>query len=438
MADIGKRSRIQQAVEHVFQVRSSSDVSTLRSRAKRLLDAVTEAGAAHNWHPYSTDPEELRYPAKIFVWVRWFIHAASLIELVYRPTFTLFTYAFYTSFLVLLVTVNGVVHYRVVAGHSVTLRWMLALSALDVLVITAGTAVGGGLNHNLFYLLYYPSLAWFAVFFSSFRLSFVWATAVAIAYAIVCLTVGTGLDLEASEEKELFGRIVIMYAVVASVNLLARAERIRRQGAVSRERELQRERVELSQTIHDTTAQSVFMIGIGIDTALELAEDSSREMVAKLDATSGLSKSVMWELRHPIDAGLIFEGSSLSRVLELHAASFETITSIAAGVVQTGTEPALPSVTRSRLFSIAHNALTNALRHARASKVSVALDFGDKGLRMSVSDDGIGLPDDYAVRGHGFRYMRANAERMNGRLFVESGSFGRGTTVTCEVEYDST
>ena len=82
--------------------------------------------------------------------------------------------------------------------------------------------------------------------------------------------------------------------------------------------------------------------------------------------------------------------------------------------------------------------MTNALRHARASKVSVALDFGDKGLRMSVSDDGIGLPDDYAERGHGFRYMRANAERMNGKLFVKSGSFGRGTTVTCEVEYDST
>ena len=438
VANIGKRSRILQAEEHVVHVMSSSENSTFRRRAKQLLNAVIEAGAAHNWHPYSTDPEELRYPAKVFVWVRWFLYVASLIELVYRPIFTLFTYAFYMSFLVLLATVNGVVHYRVVAGPSVTLRWMLALSALDVFIITAGTAVGGGLNHNLFYLLYYPSLAWFAVFFSSFRLSFVWATAVAIVYAIVCIIAGTGLDFEAKEEKELFGRIIIMYAVVASVNLLARAERIRRQGAVKRERELQRERIELSQTIHDTTAQSVFMIGIGVDTALELAEEASQEMVGKLEATSALSKSAMWELRHPIDAGLIFEGRPLSRVLELHAASFETITSIAAGVVQTGTEPALPSVTRSRLFSIAHNAMTNALRHARASKVSVALDFGDKGLRMSVSDDGIGLPDDYAERGHGFRYMRANAERMNGRLYVESGSFGRGTTVTCEVEYDST
>ena len=399
---------------------------------------MIEAGAVQNWHPYSTDPEELRYPAKVFVWVRWFLHAASLVEMVYRPTFTLFTYSVYIGFLALLATVNGVVHYRVVTGSSVTLRWMLALSVLDVLIITAGTAISGGLNNNLFYLLYYPSLAWFAVFFSSFRLSFVWATIVAIAYALVCLGVGTGLDFEAYEEKELFGRIVVMYAVVASVNLLARAERIRRQRAVTRERELHAERVELSQKIHDTTAQSVYMIGIGIDTALELAEESSREMVDKLEATGRLSKSAMWELRHPIDAGLIFEGRSLSRVLELHAASFNTITSIPAEVVQTGIEPTLPSVTRSRLFSIAHNALTNALRHARASKVSIALDFEDGGLRMSVSDDGVGLPDDYGERGHGFRYMRANAERLNGRLHVESGCRGEGTTVTCEIEYSPT
>ena len=438
VANIGGRNRELQAEENVVHITSSSDNPTFRRRGQQLLDAVIEAGAARNWHPYSTDPEELRYPAKIFVWVRWFLHVASFIELVYRPTVIVFTYAFYVSFLVLLATVNGVVHYRVVAGRSVTLRWMLALSVLDVVIITAGTAVGGGLNHNLFYLLYYPSLAWFAVFFSSFRLSFVWATAVAIAYAIVCLTVGTGLDFEAKEEKELFGRIVIMYAVVASVNLLARAERIRRQDAVKRERELQQERIELSQTIHDTTAQSVFMIGIGIDTARELAETASEEMVPKLEATSALSKSAMWELRHPIDAGLIFEGRSLSRVLELHAASFATITSIPAEVVLTGTEPSLPPVTRSRLFSIAHNAMTNALRHARASKVSVALDFQDEGLRMSVSDDGIGLPDDYAERGHGFRYMRANAERMKGRLHVEPGDLGRGTIVMCEIKYEPT
>ena len=56
-----------------------------------------------------------------------------------------------------------------------------------------------------------------------------------------------------------------------------------------------------------------------------------------------------------------------------------------------------------------------------------------------MSDDGIGLPPDHEARGHGFRNMRADAERMGGRLEVESGGTeggsGGGTTVTCVIPY---
>ena len=81
--------------------------------------------------------------------------------------------------------------------------------------------------------------------------------------------------------------------------------------------------------------------------------------------------------------------------------------------------------------------MTNAFRHADAGKVTISLSFEDDGLRMSVSDDGIGLPEDYADRGHGFRNMRADAERMGGRLEVGPGESGRGTTVTCAIPYDT-
>ena len=57
---------------------------------------------------------------------------------------------------------------------------------------------------------------------------------------------------------------------------------------------------------------------------------------------------------------------------------------------------------------------------------------------MSVEDDGIGLPEDFADRGHGFRNMRADAERMGGRLEVGRGTSGLGTTVTCIVPYGTT
>ena len=395
-------------------------------------DAVAESRRAVD----RTDPDDLRYNLRISVWVRWFLLIAWLVQFNYRPNFADPNYVPNTLFAISLLALNGYVHYRIRSNRTVTWRWMLALSAMDTLMITAGLATSGGFS-NSFFTLYYPSLAIFAVVFTSFRLSFAWITMVAVVYAALSLTVEPGVDFEIKEEKVLFTRIAIMYAVVAAVNLISRFERIRRRKAVERERELQRERIELSQTIHDTIAQSAYMIGLGIETAIDLADESNRELIAKLEATHALSKSTMWELRHPIDAGPIFEGRELSRVLRSHASTFTTITSIPTELVQSGREPELSTVTRGLLFSIAHNAMTNAFRHSRAGKVTIALSFEGDRLRMSVSDDGIGLPDDYPDRGHGFRNMRTDAERMGGSLEAGPGESGRGTTVTCVVPYDT-
>ena len=63
--------------------------------------------------------------------------------------------------------------------------------------------------------------------------------------------------------------------------------------------------------------------------------------------------------------------------------------------------------------------------------MSVELEFGDGDVRLSVSDDGIGLPHDYAERGHGFTNMNRDAERLGGRLIVEARGTMGGATVTC-------
>ena len=194
---------------------------------------------------------------------------------------------------------------------------------------------------------------------------------VAILYATVSLTTGGGLDFDARNEKALFARIVVMYAVVASVNLVSRSERTRRQEAVERERELQRQRIEMSQTIHDTTAQSAYMLGLGLEDAIEKANRSAPELAGKLEAMWALSRSAMWALRHAIDGGQIFSGSRLGEVLAAHADTFAVITSIPAALVQNGVEPQLSTITRSLLFSIAHNALTNAYRHSGAGSVTI-------------------------------------------------------------------
>ena len=102
-----------------------------------------------------------------------------------------------------------------------------------------------------------------------------------------------------------------MYVLVLGLGFITRFERRRWQAAVSRERQLRRERVELSQTIHDTIAQTAYMISLGIHRARGLAGSSNTDLLATLDATATLSKSAMWEMRGPIDAAHILEGRNV-------------------------------------------------------------------------------------------------------------------------------
>ena len=377
------------------------------------------------------DSDGLRYIAAILVWARWFVVAFSLVQLAYRPAGWPEHYVVYAPLVLLLVAFNGMTHYRLATKRTITWRWILAFAAMDITMVSAATVIGGGFDHYFLHLLYYPPLAGYALVLTSFRMTMVCVTVVSVLYLAISLTVGEGIDMGAREEKPLLARIFVMYAVAATVNLISSFERSRWRAAVERERALQRERIELSQAIHDTTAQTAFMIGLGIDAAKQVAGDANEELTARLDATSRLSKTAVWQLRHPIDMGRIFEGSELGWTLDSHVATFRSITSVSAELTQNGVEPPLSVEVRSLLFSIAHNALANALRHAGASRVLVELDFGREELRLSVSDDGVGLPDDYEGRGHGFENMRAYAERLGGRLIVEPRGAVGGASVTC-------
>ena len=377
------------------------------------------------------EPGELRRVARVYVWGRWFVLSIATFAWLYPLNVAEVVYAPNAALAMLLLATNGYLHYRLAMERTVSWRWLLALSALDLEMLSGGVAAHRGFE-SPFFVGYYPSLALFAVVFGSVRLTLVWVTVAAAVYAALCLAVEPGVDFSANDEEILLIRVAGMYTVVVVVNLISRVERIRRMEAVERERALQRERIELSHAIHNTMAQSSYMIGMGIERAKELADRSNEELMSTLDETSALSRSAMWEMRHPMEIGEIFEGMELGGVLESLAATFS---SIPAELVQSGVEPPLPIATRGALFSIAFNALTNALRHSNASHVRVGLDFERDGLRMSIADDGTGLPDDYATRGQGFRNMREDAERLGGRLVVETRGAGWRTAVTCELPY---
>ena len=398
------------------------------------LDARALAGRLEG-HILS-DPDVVSYAVRVTVWGRWVGFALIVSQIAYRPGFW---YPDRVELLLLsppFVLLNALVHHRLRTNRPVTRRWMLALSALDIIALSLNTAGLGGFD-NYGFLGYYPALAAFALVFSSLRLILIWTTCTAVAYTLICLLIGGGLELDQAQDKILMVRIAVMYLIAVLVSLIVRFERVRREAAMAGERRMLEERIELSQAIHDTTAQTAYLINAGIEAALKQAGGSNPQLTQRLEATAELTKSAMWELRRPIDAGRIYEGRALSRVLGAHIATFAKITAVDAELRQSGQEPPLSTELRSRLFAIAHNALANACLHAQAERVVVRLDFGPDRLCLTVTDDGIGLPDDYAERGRGFPGMRRDAERVGGRLCVESGSVHVGTSISCVVPLDA-
>ena len=213
----------------------------------------------------------LRHGLRISLWVRWFAVIAWLAQLHNQVSFAQPAYVAHGLFAVALLALNGYVHYRIETRQPVTWRWAFALSAMDVVVLTGGLAISSGYG-NTFFALYFVGLAMFAAVCTSFRANLAGATAVAALFVALSSTTRPDGGFELMGREDLLTNVVAMYAVVGAVSLVSRFEqirsnfdRVRRRRAMDRERELLRERVELSQAIHDTIAQSAFTIGLGLE-----------------------------------------------------------------------------------------------------------------------------------------------------------------------------
>ena len=81
------------------------------------------------------------------------------------------------------------------------------------------------------------------------------------------------------------------------------------------------------------------------------------------------------------------------------------------------------------MYRIAEEALTNAVKHAKAGKVAVQLDASREGwLRLTVRDDGQGFDAENAPGGLGLATMQDYADAVGGQCVIQS-SPGAGTEV---------
>ncbi|MER6829329.1 ATP-binding protein [Streptosporangium sp. NPDC000563] len=117
---------------------------------------------------------------------------------------------------------------------------------------------------------------------------------------------------------------------------------------------------------------------------------------------------------------------SLAQALEEQLTEWAERTGIAVEIWALPAQGVPPGVARAVLAALGE-ALANAERHSRARVVSVAVTSGRGGLRMTVSDNGVGFFGE--AGGRGITAMRTRFEQLGGTLGV-NGVPGEGTTVT--------
>jgi len=163
----------------------------------------------------------------------------------------------------------------------------------------------------------------------------------------------------------------------------------------------------------------------------------------RLADLSALLQQSLQDVRHLIrDLRPIYlEELGLTSALEMLVTTVRQ-DGLQAGIAVTGDERRLAADAELAVYRIAQAAVSNAVRHAQPTRVSLRIHFDAAGVTLEVEDDGIGFvppafPSDLAVQGHyGLVGMHERATRLGGHLSIRS-SYGQGTKVVAFLPYDS-
>ncbi|MFB7943860.1 GAF domain-containing sensor histidine kinase [Kitasatospora phosalacinea] len=208
------------------------------------------------------------------------------------------------------------------------------------------------------------------------------------------------------------------------------------------------DRDRIARDLHDLVIQRLFATGMMLESAARRAvvpevQERIGQAVDELDATIQEVRTTIYALQHgdtddqpdTLRTRVLREGSQAAAAL-----GFKPTITFTGPV-----ESLVGEKTSRQLLAALREMLSNTARHARASRVAVELDAtvhlgedgrplspaptrtGPPGVLLTVTDDGVGIPE--GGRRSGLRNLTRRAEALGGDAWHESGPHGRGTRV---------
>ena len=253
---------------------------------------------------------------------------------------------------------------------------------------------------------------------------------------IICVVVaGAALGWAA---RDAYPVVLVMW-VLGACWTIGRAIRERRAYA-SRSAEqatelaLGEERLRIARDLHDIVTHNMSVIAVRATVADHIADDHPEEMRESLQVIATTSRETLTELRRVLGVlraeAVVVPTPGLADIGELVGSARSAGLTVE---LEMRGLAAVPEGVGVAVFRVVQEALTNVLKHARATTCRVDIDIGPGELRLEVADDGSGKSEG-SVMGQGLIGMRERAALFGGDFAAGPGPSG-GWVVATTLRY---
>lgn len=190
-----------------------------------------------------------------------------------------------------------------------------------------------------------------------------------------------------------------------------------------RELDVYADRDRIARGLHDHVIQRLFAVGLSLQSTMQRTR--AVEVRARLDETIDDIQAIVQDIRHSI-FDLQSDTASHSATYRKRLHNIITEMTADAGLRTTvrlaGPVTVLEPPLSTHVEAVLREAISNVVRHARASAVAVEVVVGDE-VTIEISDDGIGL-DPANTRRSGLGNLAARATEMGGAFTIQPGPRG--------------
>ncbi|HUV28861.1 MAG TPA: sensor histidine kinase [Anaerolineales bacterium] len=200
------------------------------------------------------------------------------------------------------------------------------------------------------------------------------------------------------------------------------------------------ERQRIARELHDETGQALTAIGLGLRGVASSIQNDGAKSSANLYQLERLVEHSLIELQRLISdlRPSHLDDLGLGATLRWYAGEIEKRLPLELSVSVSNEKTELSTEIKTTLFRIAQEALTNVIKHSAANQAKITLDYQIEGVRLEVTDDGVGFNrttmQSTARPSWGLIGMQERASLLGGTFEINSYP-GSGTRVNVYIPY---